>query len=85
MREDFQAIVDGWSLVDDIDDLFDRIERSSKWMDANGPLSVDEASTVRLMIQSQIAMKIRRGDFEPYIPAATDAHDVLNFRVDRNP
>lgn len=84
MREGFQTIVDGWSLVDDIEDLFYRIERSSKWMDANGPLLEDEAATVRLMIQSQIAMKIRRGDFEPYISAATNAHDVLNFRGDRN-
>jgi len=48
MRETFMAIVDGWSRVDDFDDLVERIERSSKWMDANGPLLEDEASTVRL-------------------------------------
>ncbi len=79
MREGFLPIVDGWSLVDDLDDLFDRIERSSKWMDANGPLLEDEAATVRLMIQRQIAMRIRRGDFDPCIPAGTDPRDVLNF------
>jgi hypothetical protein len=79
MREGFRAIVDGWSLVDDFDDLLDRIERSSKWMDVNGPLLEDEASTLRLMIQGQIAMRIRRGDFEPYIPADTDPRDVLNL------
>ena len=79
MRETFVAIVDGWSLVDDFDDLFERIERSSKWMDANGPLLEDEASTVRLMIQRQIRMRIRRGDFEPYISADTDPRDTFNF------
>lgn len=51
-------------------------------MDANGPLLEDEASTVRLMIQSQIAMRIRRGDFEPFIAADADPRDVLNFCVD---
>ena len=79
MREGFLAIVEGWSLVDDIDDLLDRIERSSKWMDANGPLLEDEASMVRSMIEGQIAMRIRRGDFEPYIPADTDPRDVLSL------
>lgn len=85
MREGFQAIVDGWSLVDDIEDLFDRIERSSKWLDVNGPLLEDEAYTVRLMIQGQIAMRIRSGQFEPYIPAGTDLRDVLNCCLDGNP
>ena len=85
MRETFVAIVDGWSQVDDFDDLFERIERSSKWMDANGPLLEDEASTVRLMIQGQIRMRIRRGDFEPYISADTDPRDVFNFCVSENP
>lgn len=79
MRKSFLAIVDGWSLTDDVDDLFDRIEQSSKWIDANGPLLGDEVITIRLMIQGQIAMKIRRGDFEPFIPADTDPCDVLDF------
>lgn len=82
MREGFRAIVDGWSLVDDFDDLFDRIEQSSQWMDVNGPLLEEEAATVRLMIQSQVALGIRRGDFEPYIPANTDPRDVLNLCTD---
>jgi len=42
MRESFVAIVDNCPLVDDCDDLFDRIERSSKWMDFNGPLVEEE-------------------------------------------
>ena len=79
MRKSFLATVDGWSLTDDVDDLFDRIERSSKWIDANGPLLGDEVVTIRLMIQGQIAMKIRRGDFEPVIRADTDPRDVLDF------
>ncbi|MET0675496.1 MAG: hypothetical protein ABW175_06835 [Bradyrhizobium sp.] len=85
MREGFQAIVDGWSRVDDFDDLLDRIERSSKWMDANGPLLQDEASTIRLMIGGQVAMRIRRGDFEPHIPADTNPHDILTYCADGKP
>jgi hypothetical protein len=85
MREGFLAIVDGWSLVDDFDDLTDRIERSAEWVEANGALLEDEAATVRLMIETQVAMGIRRGDFEPYIPADTDPRDVLNFHTDGKP
>ena len=83
MRDGFLAIVDGWWLVDNSNGLFERIERSSKWMDVNGPLLEDEASTVRLMIKSQIAMKIRRGDFEPYICAEADPRDVFWLETDR--
>lgn len=85
MREGFLEIVDGWSLVDDMDDLTDRIERSAKWVEANGPLQEDERATVRLMIETRIAMGIRRGDFEPFIPADTDPRDVLNFHTDGKP
>lgn len=85
MRPGFLAIVDGWSLVDDFDDLTDRIERAAAWIDANGPPLEDEDATIRLMVQSQIAQGIRRGDFEPYIPADTDPRDVLNFHTDGKP
>jgi hypothetical protein len=85
MRPEFLEIVDGWSLVDDFDDLTERIERSAKWTAANGPLLADEAATVRLMIECQVAMGIRRGDFEPFIPADTDPRDVLNFDLERKP
>jgi hypothetical protein len=43
------------------------IERAAKWTGDNGPLRPDEAATVKLMIETQIAKGIRRGDFEPYI------------------
>jgi hypothetical protein len=85
MRDEFREIVSGWMLVDGFDELTDRIERSAKWAEANGPLLADEAATVRLMIQSQIARGIRRGDFEPFIPADTDVFDVLNFDPVRRP
>jgi hypothetical protein len=83
MRPEFLAIVDGWSLVDDFDDLTDRIERSADWAKANGPLLEDEQATVRLMIETQVAMGIRRGDFEPFIPRDTDPSDVLNWDLER--
>jgi len=85
MRAGFLQIVDGWSLVDDFDDLTDRIERSAKWAEANGPLLEDEQATARLMIQTQVAVGIRRGDFEPYIPRDTDPRDVLNFGLEAHP
>lgn len=58
MREGFRAIVDGWALIDDFDDLTDRIEQTAEWTKANGPLQPDEEATVKFMIECQIA----RGD-----------------------
>jgi hypothetical protein len=69
LRDGFREIVAGWMLVDDFDDLTDRIERSAEWAKANGPLLPDEVATVKMMIETQVAKAIRRGDFEPYIGA----------------
>ncbi|RWN78060.1 MAG: hypothetical protein EOS02_09885 [Mesorhizobium sp.] len=51
-------------LVDDFDDLTDRIERSAAWAKDNAPLLPDEAATVQFMIKSQIARGLERGDFD---------------------
>jgi hypothetical protein len=67
IRDGFREIVTGWMLVDDFDALTDRIERAAEWTKENGPLRPDEAATVRMMIETQVAKGIRRGDFEPYI------------------
>lgn len=56
LRDGFQDIVSGWLLIDDFDDLTDRIERSATWARANQPLTDDEMATVRLMIDRQIAL-----------------------------
>lgn len=72
MRIGFLEIVSGWTLISGMDDLTERIERASEWTEANGPLEPDEAATVKLMIEAQIARGIARGDFEPYIPRDTD-------------
>jgi hypothetical protein len=84
MREGFLTIIEGWSLVD-FEDLSDRLDRSSHWIDTHGPLLADEASAVRLMIQVQIGMRIRRGDFEPYISADTDPCAVVDLCSGANP
>ena len=55
MREGFRAITSGWTLIDGIDDLTDRIERAAEWTKAHGPLLPDEEATVELMIKAQIA------------------------------
>lgn len=67
-RDGFKAIADGWMLVDDFDELTDRIERLGEWAKQQGGLTADEESTVRLMIEAQIAKGIARGDFEPFVP-----------------
>jgi hypothetical protein len=69
LRGGFREIVSGWTLVDDFDALTDRIERAAEWTERNGPLTDDEAKVIKLMIESQVAKGIRRGDFEPYISA----------------
>jgi hypothetical protein len=68
MRDGFREIVSGWMLVDDVEELGERIERAAAWSNDNGPLEADEQATVKLMIQSQIARGIVRGDFEPFVP-----------------
>jgi len=69
MREGFREIVSGWTLIDDFDDLTDRIERSAVWAKENSPLQPDEQATAAMMIETQIMRGIHRGDFEPYISA----------------
>jgi hypothetical protein len=60
MRDGFRAIASGWMLIDDFDDLTDRIERLAEWTKANEPLQDDEAATVKFMIECQIARGLRR-------------------------
>lgn len=55
MRDGFRDIVSGWMLIDDFDDLTDRIERSAEWTKVNGPLEPDEQATAEFMIKAQIA------------------------------
>lgn len=55
MRDGFREIADGWTLIDGVDDLTDRIERLGDWVKWNRPLEPDEEKTVELMIQCQIA------------------------------
>jgi hypothetical protein len=76
MRQGCLDIVAGWMMVDDFEDLTDRIERAAEWAAANGPLTGDESATVALMIKSQIARAIRRGDFEPFIPSDASDADI---------
>ena len=55
MRDEFKAIVSGWTLIDGMDDITDRIERVSEWAKTNSPLRMDETATLTMMIQSQMA------------------------------
>ena len=63
MRDEFHAIVSGWTLISGLDDITDRIERAGEWTKANGPLEPDEEATIKLMIQCQIARGFG-GEFE---------------------
>lgn len=60
MRDEFRAIVSGWTLSDSFYDITKRIERAAEWAKANGPLEPDEAATVKEMIAAQLD----RGDAE---------------------
>lgn len=55
MREGFLEITRGWTLIDGMEDLTDRIERLAVWTKTNGPLQSDEEATVALLIKAQIA------------------------------
>jgi hypothetical protein len=63
MRDGLRQIISGWMLVDDFDALSDRIERAAVWTDANKPLLPDEAATVKLMVECQIAQGMERHGF----------------------
>lgn len=76
MRDGFHDIVSGWMLIDDVEALGEYIERAAEWTKANGPLELDEHATVKMMIETQVAKGIRRGDFEPYIHGDWDDSHV---------
>lgn len=67
MRDGFHEIVSGWMTVFSFGDLSERIERAAEWTKANGPLQADEQATITLMIETQVARGVARGDFEPFI------------------
>lgn len=55
MRDEFRDIVSGWTLIDDVDDLSDRLMRLDVWMKINGSLLPDEEATIKLMIEAGVA------------------------------
>jgi site-specific recombinase XerC len=67
----WDEIVSGWMLVDDHDELTDRIEALAKLMNEAGmhlaDLSELQAATVKMMVEVQVARSVRDGWFEPYI------------------
>jgi hypothetical protein len=67
IRPGFAEISSGWMIVDCFAELSDRIDRLARWQKVNGPLNDTEKATIELMIESQIARGIRRGDFAPFI------------------
>ena len=60
MREGFAEIVSGWTLIDGMEDITDRIERASEWTRENGPLNEHEQKTIELMIQCQVSRVAKR-------------------------
>jgi hypothetical protein len=61
MREGFREIIEGWTLISGIHDITDKIERAAKWTEVNGPLEPDEESTIKMMIEAQIARGLSLG------------------------
>jgi len=62
LRDGFRDITAGWTVIDDFDELTDRIERAAEWTEQNGPLTDDETATVRMMIEAQIARRYHLPD-----------------------
>jgi hypothetical protein len=85
MRDGFREAISGWMLTDDVEGVGEHIEASAAWVKANGgdaAMEPDERAHVRMMILCQAERAIRRGDFEPYIPAnLSDAEirEICNF------
>lgn len=55
MRDEFRALVSGWTLISGLGPLTDRIEEVAEWTKKNGPLQEDEEKTIKMMIDCQIA------------------------------
>ena len=70
-------IVRGWMLVDDHDELTDRIERLGQLMSRAGvrleELDELQRKTIELMIQTQVARAIRDGAFGDSVRAEFEA------------
>ncbi len=74
--EKWDDIVRGWMLVDDQDELTERIEALGDLM-KRAALKLEDLDdlqreTVKMMIQVQVARGIRDGDFLPYFAGAPD-------------
>jgi len=77
MRAEFQAIVSGWTLTSDVEDLGEYLEATARFIaTADGPLEADEERTIAMMVECQIARGIRRGDFEPFLISDDDDEEV---------
>lgn len=70
VRDEFRAIVSGWTLTSGVEDLGEYIEEAARFTEAHGPLMPSEERTVRMMIECQVARGIKRGDFAPFIVAS---------------
>ena len=55
MRSEFDEITSGWTLIDGMAELTDRIELAAEWSKLNGPLEPDEQARIEFMIRCQIA------------------------------
>ncbi len=76
MRDEFRAVVSGWTLTSDVEDLGEYIGETVRFVEANGPLQPDEERTVEMMVECQVARGIERGDLAPYIIAPGIIYDL---------
>lgn len=71
MRPEFEALISGWTLIDGVEPLTDRIEEVARWMTRNKlkmeDLSEIERKTIELMINTQIRRGVLRGDFDVHL------------------
>src|SRR5689334_3889531 len=83
MRDGFRDAISGWTLIDDVDAIGEKIEAAAAFAKQHGPLEPDEQRAVSMMVEAQVLCGIRWGHFEPYI-GADQVEDVAeHFRLTR--
>jgi len=64
MRDEFSAIISGWTLTSDRTSLSERLVDVLEWIENNNPLEPDEEKTIEMMIHCEIVRGIEEGDFD---------------------
>ena len=62
MREEFKALISGWTLTSMRYELTDLLDQISKWTRTHEPLKRDEIATIELIVQTENNRSVMEGD-----------------------